>query len=55
MVNYNTNIQRNTHNSLECKGFELVSQGVCVYVYIYSDLRNNMMFKHWLLPAQQKE
>ena len=28
MVNYNTNIRRNTHNSLECKGFELVSQGV---------------------------
>ena len=31
MVNYDTNIQRNTHNSLERKGFELVNQGVCVY------------------------
>ena len=36
MVNYDINIERNTHNSLECKGFELVNQGVCVCVY--SDL-----------------
>ena len=34
MVNYDTNIQRNTHNSLECKGFELVNQGVCACVCI---------------------